>query len=304
MYSNQIEPDRMNIIFGGHLLTAPDQVTSIANACEYVAIQHEVLKSDGVNLSGDAQRLQNVYIPFLRQARVVWEGTKCNLEPLRQLGLRTSFFHGGYHPWLQDVRTKRERDIDFLFYGSVTAHRKKLIQQLSCRGHRVVCLFDPRSPQRNDLIGRTKVHLAPTQGAQMKHFAYGRVGYLLNNRGLVVVERCDDQDWLEHCFITASEDNWLDVCEQTLARGDRDAIREEFADRFQLLPFADQMRSLLSETFEQQEMVRANERATTSTITYDQEYWRRIDSVSSRPGHGPHFTQLMHTADSRQVSNG
>jgi hypothetical protein len=302
--SNQIEPDRINIIFGGHLLTTPEQVQSIASSCEYIAIQHEILRSDGVNLSGDLQRLQNVYIPFLRGAVIVWEGTPCNLEPLQRLGLRSSFFRGGYHPWLHDVHTKRERDIDFLFYGSITSHRKKLLEQLSRRGHRVIGLFDPRAPQRNDLIGRAKVHVVPTQGPQMKHFAYGRVGYLLNNRGLVVVERSDDQEWMEHCFITATEENWVDVCEQTLLRGDRDLIREEFADRFRQLPFSDQMQSLVSDTVQVLGRTKVGEVDPNSLVPTDQDYWRRTDRSAPRLGSGPHFTNKVQPAEIHHRSYG
>ncbi len=249
MGSNQLEPDRLNIIFCGHLLTAPEQVESIVGACQYIAIQHEILNTGGVNLTRDSQHLKQVYVPFLNHALAVWEGVPRNLEPLRQLGLRSSFFRGGYHPWMQEVRPKLERDIDFLFYGSITSYRRQMLERLSARGHRVVAVFDPRPQYRNDLIARTKVHLAPIQGPGMEHFAYGRVGYLLNNDGLVVVERCHDQEWLEHCFITASSDNWIDVCEQTVLRYDRDEIRKEFVARFQQLPFNEQMQRLLDETF-------------------------------------------------------
>jgi hypothetical protein len=241
MCCNQVEPDRINIVFGGHLLSKPEQVDAIAGACEYIAIQHEILNINGINLTGDVQRLQQVYLPFLRRASIVWEGIPQNLEPLRQLGIRSAFFRGGYHPWLRDVRPKRDRDIDFLFYGSITPHRQHLLRALSDRGHKVVGVFDTRPLHRNDLIARTKVHLAPVQGSGMEHFAYGRVGYLLNNHGLVVVERCQNQEWLEHCFITASERNWVDICEQTLMRKDRDEICDEFSERFQHLPFTDQM---------------------------------------------------------------
>lgn len=246
---NQLEPDRMNIVFCGHLLTTPEQVETIASSCQYIAIQHEVLNNRSVNLTGTPEHFRDVYLPFMRRAVAVWEGTARNLVPLREMGVRTAFFRGGYHPWMQDIHLRRERDIDFLFYGSITPYRRQLLEQLSARGRVVVAVFDPRPHYRNDLIARTKVHLAPIQGPSMEHFAYGRVGYLLNNEGLVVVERCESQDWLEHCFITASSDNWVDVCEQTLVRADREEIRIEFAARYRQLPFTEQVQHLLEETW-------------------------------------------------------
>jgi hypothetical protein len=185
------------------------------------------------------------------------------------------------------VRPKLEKDIDFLFYGSITPYRQKLLERLCERGHRVTSVFDPRAIHRNDLIARTKVHVAPTQGPGMEHFAYGRVGYLLNNSGLVVVERCHDQEWLEHCFITATNRNWVDICEQTLLRNDRDMIREEFAERFRSLPFTEQMQRLLDESFFSPQKSSIDS-SMPQTAASDRDDWRRYDRAT-KPAAGPHF---------------
>jgi hypothetical protein len=249
MSCNQIEPDRINIVLGGHMLGAREQVDNISQACAYIALQHEILNADGVNLTKNPEHFNNVYLPFLQSALVVWEGIPRNLPTLRKLGLRTATFRGGYHPAMREVQRKRERDIDFLFYGSITPYRRQLLEQLSARGYQVVAVFDPRSTYRNDLIGRAQVNLAPIQGTGMEHFAYGRVCYLLNNDSLVVVQRCEDQAWLESCFISASTAHWVDVCEQTLLRNDRDRVRDEFCERFRSFPFVEQMQRLLDVTF-------------------------------------------------------
>jgi hypothetical protein len=249
MGRNQLEPSRINIIFGGHMLGNVSEVDQISRACRYIAIQHEILNPHGVNQNGNLQHFQEVYLPLLRRAAMVWEGIPRNLKPLEKLGIRAAFFRGGYHPYLQDIHLKRDRDIDFLFYGSITPHRRQMLERVQQRGYQVVATFDARAVFRNDLIARTKVNLAPIQGDGMEHFAAGRVCYLLNNRSLVVVERCEDQGWLEHCFVPATAEQWADVCEQTLLRQDREEIREEFAERYQQLPFTDQVESLLDATF-------------------------------------------------------
>lgn len=246
---NQLEPDRINIIFCGHLLVARENVQAIAQGCRYIAIQHEILAPGGINQHGTPEHFEQVYLPFLRNAVAVWEGIPRNLPPLRNLGLQPAFFRGGHHPWMNEIHPRREQDIDFLFYGSITPYRRQMLERLAERGHRIVAVFDARPAYRNDLISRAKVHLAPIQGPGMEHFAYGRVGYLLNNNGLVVVERCQGQEWLEHCFVTAPTEHWVDVCEQTLARRDRDEIRREFAARYERIPFVDQVAHLLKATF-------------------------------------------------------
>jgi hypothetical protein len=249
MGCNQIEPERTNIVFCGHLLGAPEHVSMIADSCRYIAVQHEVLNPSGVNLSNNPEHFQQVYLPFLRRAIGVWEGIPRNLVPLERLGIRAAFFRGGYHPALKEVPRKHEQDIDFLFYGSITPYRRQMLQQIADLGFRVVSVFDVRAPYRNDLIGRAKVNLAPMQGPGMQHFAYGRVCYLLNNRSLVVVERCEDQEWLEQCFVSSSAEHWTETCAQTLSRTDRESLRDEFSERFRLFPFTLQVERLLEQTF-------------------------------------------------------
>jgi hypothetical protein len=249
MACNQIEPDRVNIIFNGHTIGSIENVDVIAGACKYIAIQHEILNPDGVNLSRNKQQFDEVYLPFMRRAIAVWEGIPRNLAPLKNLGIKTAFFRGGYHPGLEEIRPKLERDVDFLFYGSITPYRRELLERLSARGHMVVAVFDSRSTYRNDMIARAKVNVAPIQGPGMEHFAYGRVCYLLNNHSLVVVQRCEDQSWLESCFVPATELDWVDVCEQTLFRSDRDTLREHHCEQFRSIPFTTQVQGLLDATF-------------------------------------------------------
>lgn len=248
MGCNQIDAGRINIVFGGNMLVSPDHAKTLANVCSYIAVQHEV-NADGIILGEDADRFNSIYLPFLGRALAVWEGIPRNLTLLQRLGLKTAFFRGGYHPALDEVRPRLTREIDFLFYGSMTPYRQRMMERLSERGYHVVTAFDSRAAYRNDLIGRAHISVAPIQGVGLEHFAYGRVCYLLNNRSLVVVERCEDQEWLESCFVSTSTERWVDICEQTLLRDDRDAIREEFCERYRAMPFTEQLERLLEATF-------------------------------------------------------
>ena len=57
--------------------------------------------------------------------------------------------------------------------------------------------------------------LQPNQGPGINHITAKTV-YLLNNRSVVVVERCHDQEWIEHCFPSADAEEWADLCMETL----------------------------------------------------------------------------------------
>lgn len=244
---NNLEPSRLNILVGAHNLSSPQHVLDIAGVGDYVVLQTEVIKGDAVNLSGDRDHFESVYLPLMQRAKSVWEGASTNLAILEAFGCRTQTYVGGYTPAMEEIVHKRNKDIDFLFYGSMTPHRQRMLDQLRARGHVLVTEFDISAFYRNDLIARSKVALSPRQGDQMNHLPYGRICYLLNNRMPVLVERCLEQEWLQDCFFWSESDEWVDLCVETLLRSDRATATEEKFDRFRQLRLGDQVQRLLDE---------------------------------------------------------
>jgi hypothetical protein len=204
-----------------------------------------MIKPDGINVARNKEQMETVYLPLLMGAAAVWDGSRDNIAALERYDIRATYLVGGYHPAMEEIIHKKNKDIDFLFYGSITPHRREMLRALEQRGCQVCVTFDVRAIYRNDLIARAKVNLSPGQGAGMGQLPWSRICYLLNNGSLCVVERCHDQAWLEHCFLSASTDHWIDLCRDTLHRPDRCQIAEEFAERFRKMPFADRLAEVL-----------------------------------------------------------
>ena len=242
---NQLQSGRLNIIFGGHALRTPNDIDAIAAAGPYIVYQTERLGTDGIKYWQDKTQYEQVYLNFLRRAAAVWEGVPANVPILNSYGVPCRMLMGGYLPALEEIVHKRTKDIDFLFFGSITPHRRQMLQALQQRGYRTVTVFDARAVFRNDLIARAKVNLALRHDRTPGHLSWGRVCYLLNNRSLVCVERCIDQQWLEHCFPSADTEEWIALCEHTLMRPDRDAFAEEASERFRQIPFTEQLEKTL-----------------------------------------------------------
>jgi len=245
-----VVPGRTTILVGGHLLRTPADVKAIAAVGPYIVVQTEVLQIGAINTwRSDEQEEQfdTVYIPLLQNAQAVWEGSRSNLPIVESLGGRGYHLLGGYHPAMKEIVPKRNPDVDFLFYGSVTDHRKRMLDQLLARGHKLVVLQADTAIFRNDWIARTKVHLVPRQGDTMNHLAWGRICYLLNNGCLPVVEQALEQEWLQDCFLWADTAKWVDLCEQTLLRSDRQDVAAELHERYKKIRYTDQLEKVLNE---------------------------------------------------------
>lgn len=245
---NNLVADRVNVLLAAHTIRDPAVAQQIADAgIDYVVLQSEVVRDGQVNLAGDREQFERCYLPLLAGARVVWEGLPEQVPILRQMGLPVRRFFGGYHPCMEVVSPRRSKDIDFLFIGSVSEHRRRLLKSLESRGHRVVVCFDAPALYRDDLIARSRVHLAPRRMASMRHLAYGRILSLVANRVVVAVERCADQGWLEDCFVHADTQDWVDLCERTLARDDLDELGQTFYERVRSKPLLEHLGPLVDE---------------------------------------------------------
>jgi tetratricopeptide (TPR) repeat protein len=245
MVKNRFYSDRINVILGAHNLTDPAIVEQLKRAGKYVIVQSEVLREGGIVGWPDQKSFTTVYLPILRQACAVWDGIESNQIQLQKLGIaaeRVPRF--GYLPAMEEIVHKKNKDIDFLYYGSLTPHRKKLIDELKALGGNVVSIFDEAAIFRNDYIARTRIHLAPNQAPGISIIS-PRILYLLNNRSIVVVERCQNQDWIEPCYPSTDAGEWAKLCLETLQHPQLDQLADEYFERYKKLNMAPLFKPLL-----------------------------------------------------------
>jgi hypothetical protein len=242
---NRVFSDRVNIIIGGHHVDSTLQVEDIAKAGKFVMIQSEMLGDDTINNWPIQERYSNVYLPLLKKASVVWDGQEQNRYRLKKMGIDPVHTQFGYLPQLEEIKHKKNKDIDFLYYGSITPHRKKMLDALKAKGGKIYVDFDSTAIYRNDLIARTRVNIAPVQSPELNHLTGTRILYLINNRSIVVVEHCKDQGYVEHCFPSANTDEWVDLCIETLKRPDLDKITQVYYERFKKLDLSHEVNKIV-----------------------------------------------------------
>jgi len=113
-----------------------------------------------------------------------------------------------------------EKDIDFLFTGTLTDYRKVLLASLQNKGYKVESMHALTAPfHRDDLISRSKIALNLKQYAQWLYPSPSRFFYHIANESCVVSEagefECDIQRYVDTC----AEANFTSFCEQILHEG-------------------------------------------------------------------------------------
>ena len=215
---SNVDAGRMNILLNAHMLATPADVEQLGRV-PYIVYQTEVIRQGQTNLDPD-ERHRKVYLPLLRGARRVWDWSADNVALLREQGIGADWLRLGHHPALEEIHHKREKDIDFLFYGSVTPHRAAILTALAESGRRVRAEFDVMPLYRNDLIARSRVVLTLRQSEEMDHLPYFRINYLVNNRSLVAGETGVDGAWMEDVFLGCPPGRTVEHLLETAARKD------------------------------------------------------------------------------------
>jgi hypothetical protein len=246
---NRCDPTATNVLVGTHLLASATEVDLLLGAArDYVVLQTEIFDDGTINGHGVAERLDRVIYPLLRGARGVWDSLETNARYLRTKGIPVGMLRFGYSPRLEDVVHKKEKDIDFLFYGSMGSWRQSVITRLSSLGYRVRVEFDATAVFRNDLIARSEVVLTLRHGAGMAHLPQGRIIYAVNNRALVVGEGGDGQGELEDVFVWTNEPaRVVELCRETRARPDRRELAAAYYERLKSRPMTSFVAPLLDE---------------------------------------------------------
>ena len=120
---------------------------------------------------------------------IVWDYSLRNIQTWRALGARRVVHAAvAWDPTLEHLSLPRGRkDIDVLFYGSLSARRREVLQRLSDDGLSVQVLFSVYGAERDAWIGRSKLvlnlHVHEGQILELP-----RLGFLWSNRVPVVCE--------------------------------------------------------------------------------------------------------------------
>lgn len=172
---NQLDPDKINVILGYHLLTFEPSLTNF----RYIPYQLEQLHSNEYPFTKNMEQV-------LKHAYDVWDYSPKNIDFLKARGINAKHLVPGYHENLELIPRVPNRSIDILFYGSIAERRRVILEQLE-RMFKVKLLFGVYGEKRDKWISRSRLILNFHHYSQ-QIFEAVRISYLLNNRCFVLSE--------------------------------------------------------------------------------------------------------------------
>jgi hypothetical protein len=176
---NNVRADAHNVVFGAHLLR-PDQWPILDQVRSLVVYNFEQLPTQLAVWRG--------YEALLRRYPV-WDYAESNVHWLRTTwGLTAQHVPVGYVPLWTRIPPSTVRDIDVLFYGSLSPRRQAVIRDLQAAGLRVAAVFNVWGWARDALIARSRVILNCHQYGPDDPVEWLRLLYAWANRCAVVAE--------------------------------------------------------------------------------------------------------------------
>jgi hypothetical protein len=245
---NRLEPDRINLLVGIHLIEDPQAVAHIIDSgARYVVLQTEMIHNRNINQENN-DRFERILFPLFQGALAVWDSSADNITALAEMGQEASLLEFGYQAGLRELRLCEKRDVDFFFYGSVTEHRARVLGELRRLGYRVEIYFDEAYLFRNAMLERSEVVLSLQQSPAMPHVPQMRLLYLVANGCLVAGEGGVNQEPVEDFYAWCKPGNVEQTVEhlrRVRARPDRREMAAEFEARLTRRPMRDLMSPLV-----------------------------------------------------------
>lgn len=240
-----LDAGRMNLIVGGYFLPAAELKKIDQSGMDFAHVNTEVIAGDLLNFNPAKTDFTGAYLPSMKAGKFVWDVILDNLEEHARYGTNAHFLRWGWHPKLEDIEHRPRKDIDFYFFGLMSARRQAIVRELVRAG--LKGLVDHSCPYflRNDRIARARVQLNIVQDEKYTHVNSFRVCYLANNRCAILSEpESDPAGYLAYARTARREE--LPAAVADLAAGEKWKVEGEAAyEKFRAVPMKRCMEELL-----------------------------------------------------------
>jgi hypothetical protein len=177
--TNRLAAKQLNLLVGHTMFLPPSESRRIAeNGRPYIVFQVEALHETEGFLSRHPG-----YWELLQGASQIWNYSEANVAILKERGLtNVHYIPLGHAQKLERVVFAPERNIDVLFFGTLTPRRRRVLDGLRERGIRAEFHFATYGAARNALISRAKVLLNMHQIRNVAPYEYAGKGVLSHKK--------------------------------------------------------------------------------------------------------------------------
>ena len=218
-----LDTSSINLLIGAYFLKNEDLEKIKNSNIDFINVNTEVISQDMLNFNPDKVDFLGAYLPMMRSGLACWDVIQDNIEEYRRYDCQAHFLRWGFHKNLQEISHRRDKDLDFYFFGMMSPRRRKIIDSLFSAGFRGAADHSCPYFLRNDRISRAKVNLNLVQDSKYSHVNSFRVCYLANNNCYTLSEHeCDPAGYLDYTNVfeieqiaeqisrVVSENTWLE----------------------------------------------------------------------------------------------
>src|SRR5258708_1450610 len=248
----QMDSSRFNLIVGGYFLSGEELARISGSGFAFAHVNTEVIARDMLNFKPDKTDFLGAYLPALQAGKFVWDVILDNLAEHRRYGTSAHFLRWGWHEKLEDIEHRAAKDIDYYFFGLMSARRKQVVDALQRRGF--TGFADDSCPYylRNDRIARARVVLNIVQEDVFSHVNSFRICYLANNRSAILSEiENDPAGYLEVAHVVHRKEEFPDAMAHLLDGERWKALGESGYRKFREVPMTRCLEELLDASFGQ-----------------------------------------------------
>jgi O-methyltransferase len=220
----ELSGEHCNILFQP---TATPEFCEYARGFSYIPFQMEQLVLPMLN-----SVVKPDYLKLLKNADFIWDYNQANINYLNSLGINNALYLPlGFHEKMHILDFDKEKELDILFYGSLTRRRIDILNTLSKKGFKTKALSDVFGRERNSYIEKAKIiiNIHHYKDALLEEH---RLSFLLNNHCFVISESVE-QPFAEYYKTGVSfcaYDELVETCEFYL-KPEKEFSRKQIAEK-------------------------------------------------------------------------
>ncbi len=169
------------MIVGAYFLKSDQQLMIAKSGLKYINVNTEVISNDMLNHNPTKVDFMGAYLPMMKAGLARWDVIQDNMHEYQKYESPANFLRWGYHSSMKDIIHRKNKDLDYYFFGMLSPRRKAILAKLEAAGFKGAA--DNSCPYflRNDRISRAKINLNLIQDDKYSHVNSFRICYLANN---------------------------------------------------------------------------------------------------------------------------